>query len=257
VLVANTVNARTECLGGGTAAQDQNCMQSRINLAIKLANNAFGRSGVLITFRRVGGETEVSYADTKVYGNSDNYTGVLCDLSDFPNCFGTGNDRTATFAPVRQKRDRYGADLVVLMRKGGSACGIAWVPDPPTATTSDQGFSVITSTKGGVYNCIEGHSLAHETGHNMGLYHDRYVEASASTAKVNFGYVSTAGKFREIMSYPDKCLDLAMNCKRIPYFSTPLKLYNGQKIGVAKNHAGAADGVSTLNATRSIVAKYR
>jgi hypothetical protein len=39
--------------------------------------------------------------------------------------------------------------------------------------------------------------------------------------------------------------------------STPLKLYNGRKIGIPQNQAGAADGARTLNATRAIVGAYR
>ncbi|MEA2986105.1 MAG: hypothetical protein QOD94_2359 [Alphaproteobacteria bacterium] len=260
VLVANTITARAECVAGGTVAQDQQCMQARINLAISLANQAFARSGVLIKFVRVGGQIEVNYADTTVYGTNtaNNYTGMLCDLTNFPNCFGTGNNQTGKFAGVRGKREQYDADLVVLMRKAGAACGIAWVPDPPTAADSNSGFSVVTSTKGN-YNCIEGHTLAHETGHNMGLHHDRYVEPAASNAKFNYGYVDTApaGRFRDIMSYPDKCAAAGVSCTRIPYMSTPLKLYNGRKIGIPQNQAGAADGARTLNATRAIVGAYR
>src|SRR6187200_2469808 len=53
VLVAHTATARAEA---GGASQ----MQARINMAISLANQAFTHSGVLITFVRVGGATEVS-----------------------------------------------------------------------------------------------------------------------------------------------------------------------------------------------------
>jgi hypothetical protein len=143
------------------------------------------------------------------------------------------------------------------MRKGGAACGIAWVPDPPKASTSNYGFSVVTSTKG--YHCIEGHTLAHETGHNMGLHHDRYVEPKTGNSIFNYGYVDSApaGRFREIMSYPDKCEDARVNCTQIPYFSTPLKLYSGRPIGISQNQAGAADGVRTLNTTRAAVGAYR
>ena len=262
VLVANTANARNECLAGGTLAQDQSCIQQRINLAINLSNQAFTRSGVQIKFIRVGGQNEVNYPDTTVYGanTENNYTGILCDLSNFANCFGTGNNKTASFNAVRAKREQFDADLVVLMRKGGQSCGVAWVPDPPTAGTSDQGFSVTTSTKGGFYNCIEGNTFAHETGHNMGLHHDRYVEPRAPNSKFNYGYVDSApaGRFREIMSYPNKCAATGGRaCRLIPYFSTPLKLFNGRKVGIAPNQPDAADGARTLNATRATVGAYR
>ena len=258
VLVANTITARAECMAGGTVAQDQQCMQARINLAVSLANQAFARSGVLIKFVRVGGQVEVSYADTTVYGTntSNNYVGVLCDLANAACGF---NNQMTKFATVRTKREQFDADLVILMRRAGAACGVAWAPNPPTAATSNSGFSVVTSTKGGFYNCIEGNTLAHETGHNMGLFHDRFVEPAASNAKFNYGYVDStpAGRFREIMSYPDKCAAAGVNCARIPYMSTPLKLYNGRKIGIPQGQAGAADGARTLNTTRAVVGAYR
>jgi Metallo-peptidase family M12B Reprolysin-like len=258
VLVANTITARSECVAGGTVAQDQQCMQARINLAISLANQAFARSGVLIKFVRVGEQVEVSYDDVNSYGknSSNNYIGLLCDLSNFLCGY---NNQTNKFAPVRTRREQFDADLVVLMRKAGAGCGVAFAPNPPTASTSNTGFSVVTSTKGGFYNCIEGNTFAHETGHNMGLFHDRYVEAAASNAKFNYGYVDSApaGRFREIMSYPDKCAAAGVSCARIPYMSTPLKLYNGRKIGIPQSQVGAADGARTLNTTRAIVGAYR
>jgi hypothetical protein len=127
--------------------------------------------------------------------------------------------------------------------------------------TSNQGFSVVTSTKGGVYNCIEARALSHETGHNMGLHHDRFVEPAAPNSKFNYGYVDTAaaGRFRDIMSYPNKCqsLGIASGCQIINYYSTPLQFFNGRRVGIAVNHTGAADGAKTLNTTRAIVGAYR
>jgi hypothetical protein len=251
IMVAHTASARAEV---GTSTQ----MQSRINLAISLANQAFANSGVNIRYARVGGINEISYADTTVYGGANsenNYTGVLCDLSGVSDCFGTGNSRMNLFGALRNKRNTVKADLVVLMRKTGVACGVAWVPDPPSRSTQNQGYSVVTSSPS--YACIEGYTLSHETGHNLGLHHDRYVEPSYSNSKFNFGYVDTVGRFREIMSYPNKCNKAGVTCTRIPYFSTPLKTWNKRKMGIPQNLAGAADAVRTLNVTRAAVAAYR
>ena len=111
-------------------------------------------------------------------GSINNYVGVLCDLTGFNNtdpCFGFNN--SSKFKNLRTKRDTVEADLVVLMQKQGAACGIAWQPDNKgdvvAATWGVLGFSVVTSTEGGVYNCIEGNTLAHETGHNQGLNHNQ------------------------------------------------------------------------------------
>lgn len=274
VLVAHTKTAKAEV---GTASQ----MQQRINLAISLANQAFTRSGVLITFVRVGGATEVDYNEASFYGglnSSANYPGVLCDLSEF-NCAsqGVANNHTAAFAAVRTKRNTLEADLVVLMRKQGAGCGIAWQPDPVgnlAAADKIYGFSVVTSTPFNPYNCIEGNTLAHETGHNQGLNHDR-VQYKKDTAfddgdadlgpippatQYNFGHVNKTKGFFTIMSYQSSC----PSCTRIPYFSTPLKKYpntaTGTPVGVAQGvtgNYGAADAVRRLNLNRAIVGAYR
>jgi hypothetical protein len=262
VMVAHTANARAEV---GTPAQ----MQARINLAVSLTNTAFTNSGVLIKFVRVGGANEINYNDVGLYGagTSNNYTGVLCDLTGF-DCsgFSVANTHIASFNALRTKRNTVKADLVVLMRKQGVACGVAWVPDPPTAATSGQGYAVVTSTIGGVYNCIEGNTLAHETGHNQGLHHDR-IQHKAETgvtppaSKFNFGHVDKTGKFFTIMSYRTSC---GSGCTRVPYFSTPLKKYpnptTGRPLGVAQGVAGlsgAANATKTLNTTRTVVGVYR
>ena len=67
-----------------------------------LANQAFARSGVLIKFVRVGGQIEVNYDDMNSYGKntSNNYIGVLCDLSNFLNAL-ERNNQTNKFATVR------------------------------------------------------------------------------------------------------------------------------------------------------------
>ena len=229
MLVAHTATARAEI---GTVDQ----MQARINLAISLANQAFTRSGTQITFARVGGTTEVIYNEASFYGglnSSANYLGVLCDLSNI-NCASAGvaNNQAGKFGAVRAKRDAAGvrADLVVLMRKQGFACGIAWVPHlngTIVAANHVYGFSVVTSTAGGLYSCIEANTLAHEAGHNQGLNHDRvqhkldYGVATPPASQYNFGHVNKTKKFFTIMSYQSNC----PGCTRIPYFSTPLRKY--------------------------------
>jgi hypothetical protein len=267
VLVAHTVPAKNEI---GTSTQ----MQARINLAISLANQAFTRSGVQITFQRVGGATEVlNYNEGSYYGglnSSTNYLGVLCDLSNL-NCASSGvaNNHTAAFGPVRTKRNTVAADLVVLMRKQGAACGIAWEPNlngTVLAANEIYGFSVVTSTKVSPYNCIEAHALAHETGHNQGLNHDRvqhkldYGVLTPPASQFNFGHVNKTKGFVTIMSYISNC----PGCTRIGYFSTPLRKYpnatTGAPVGIAAGTAGlygAADNVKRLNMNKAIVGGYR
>lgn len=266
VMVAHTVKARQEI---GTSLQ----MQNRINQAIALANKAFLNSGVHIKFRRVGGANEMpaTYNEARLYGglNTDaNYGNLLCDLTGVTGAaWGCSNNRTGVFADLRTKRTTVGADLVILMRQGGAACGIAWLGgfnngNVGAATAEDESiaYSIVTSTKGSPYNCIEGNTLAHEAGHNMGMNHDRTTDdlVDAPSSQFNFGYINKNAKFATVMAYGSTCDELARaSCARIPFFSTPLKTYNGRPVGVAAGRVGAADGARRLNLNRGIVAGWR
>jgi hypothetical protein len=266
VLVGNTINARNECRRG-SVAKKRACIQARINLAVSLTNQAFNRSGVLIRFVRVGGESEVNYDEAALYdglNGSTNYTFMLCDLS---NLLCGGNNQFGKFAGLRNKRERFNADLVAVVRKAGAACGIAWVPRAPEASTQGYGFSVTTSTKGGVYNCIEGQTFAHETGHNFGLNHDREqdrIETGGPTPprnEYNYGHVDDVGDFFTIMSYRSSC-NAGFGCRRLPNFSNPNKddpqsrRPTGKPQG-APGIQGAADSARWLNENRASVSNYR
>jgi hypothetical protein len=155
----------------------------------------------------------------------------------------------ANFPAIRTMRNDVAADLVTMYLDRPEYCGIAWVLYP--SLNAAYGFSAINA------NCQGTATLAHELGHNMGLYHDRYVEAAATSAKYNYGYVNLAGKFRTIMSYPNKCSAYGITCTRITYYSTPLRSYNGRPVGIAAGTAGAADASRLLRENRAGVAAFR
>lgn len=155
----------------------------------------------------------------------------------------------ANFSSIRTLRTTVAADLVTMYLDRPEYCGIAWVLYP--SLSDAYGFSAIYA------NCQGTATLAHELGHNMGLYHDRYVEAAASTAKYNYGFVNLVGKFRTIMSYPDKCTAYGVTCTRITYYSTPLKSYGGRPVGKAAGTTGAADASRLLRENRAGVAAFR
>ncbi|MFM8409707.1 MAG: reprolysin-like metallopeptidase, partial [Alphaproteobacteria bacterium] len=118
----------------------------------------------------------------------------------------TDGDVPAT-AGLHDLRDRYGADLVVLLRPYDSAthqgCGAAWISGyggAPVEWSSDFGFATVSDGSSNGKYCDD-LSLVHEIGHNLGAMHDR---ANAGTAvgayPFGFGY-GVRGVFGTVMSY--------------------------------------------------------
>lgn len=227
VLVAYTTKARNASASGIT---------NEIASAIQLANTAYRQSGVRISLRLVRQVEAVGYDEDAVSYNQNLY-----DLSYDP-----------PLAGIRTQRETYGADLVVLIREAGAYCGIGWMPTTPGSGTSHYGFSVTTRS------CITNHTFAHELGHNMGLNHDRYVVSSPPTGSYNYGYVNTVDRVRTVMAYGNRCTDLGFSCTRVPFFSTPNRLYNGSVvIGLPTSSPEAAFAAQRLNETRRAIARYR
>ncbi len=177
----------------------------------------------------------------------------------------SSNPTAANLAAIRrvqQARKAVGADLVSifvtnLATKGGQgACGIG--DDDLTET---HGYSVLkwvcpTRTE---------LALAHEAGHNLGLYHDRFAACQPSKGcndpktylpdDYNRGYVSLQGDaFYTVMAYVNECVKAAKNCTEIPYYSNPLVKYNGVPTGSAVKPLSNNARAITENAPQ--VARY-
>ncbi len=236
LLVAYTSRARTQMISGGST------LAQVIDLDIAITNQGMINSGIPVRVRRVG-----IVAVTSTY-NEDLGTDAVKPLYDITS--GT----TANFPAIRALRTTRAADLVTLYmaRTPISYCGVAWVTYP-TPYEAYAFSSVHAQCRGSV-------TLAHELGHNFGLYHDRFVEPAAPASQYDFGYVNTSaiGNFRTIMSYSNKCYSvLGRDCQRITYYSTPLKLFGGKKVGIAKGTAGAADAARWINEKKLIISGFR
>jgi hypothetical protein len=59
------------------------------------------------------------------------------------------------------------------------------------------------------------------------------------------------------MSYPNKCDDAGVRCRRRNLFSNPRKTVNGAPFGIFRGRRGAADGTLRLNETRAAISAYR
>ena len=196
---------------GGTAE-----VEAVIDLMMAETNQAYEASGVqqrVVLVER----SEVAYNET---GDSELDLGRLADPSD------------GHMDQIHAVRDRVGADLVHLIVDadkadvGGIAAGIP-------------GVFGLTGHSGGVI-------FAHELGHNMGLFHDRYVlqEVGEESGRPHpaHGYVNQgafeAGAprskgWRTIMAYEYQCwVVIDTGCSRLLRFSNSRQSYNGDRLGV-------------------------
>jgi hypothetical protein len=232
ILVAYTKAANTE--SGGNVVNE-------IKQAVSLANAAYANTKIPIKLVLAKSISAGSYNEST---GGDEFSINLDDV--------TGNNGNI-LKNVRDARESYDADLVSLFRKNGVYCGIGWLPDHPGASTSNLAYHVMNR------GCVTNYSMHHEAGHNMGLHHDRYVDAPASNAEYHFGFVNTSCQIRTVMAYNNKCSDSGFNCTRINFFSTPNFVTNqgSCQIGVKKGAAGAADNTKRLRETRAAVAAYR
>jgi len=235
VLVAYTTRARNASPN----------ILANINLAVALANGAHTSDGTFIQLRLRGTMPVSGYDEAPLA-----YEATLYNLSNLTGGGSTAAGRAA-FDPVRTRRNTLGADLVALIREGGSVCGQAWLIERPTAAAAPFGFSEIS--RGG---CISNHSFAHELGHNMGLRHDRFVDPSPNT-RYNYGFVNVSKRVRDIMAYQNRCTAAGVSCTRVNLFSNPRILVSGDRFGIPAGQPGAADGARALFENRFGVASFR
>ena len=235
--VATVYTAAAREAAGGTAA-----IEAVIDLMIAETNEAYAASGVSHRMALVA-RSEVAYAET---GDSALDLGRLEDPSD-----GHMDD-------VHALRDRTGADLVHLLFDEGDVAGLASRGGPFGLTCLGCG----------------GETFAHETGHNLGLLHDRYSEQDTGGTLLPYpayGYVNQqtfaagtapASRWTTIMALGTQCVDSNKTCPRLLRFSNPQQTWLDDPLGVAfdadaSGVSGPADAVAVLNATGPAVAAWR
>ena len=234
ILVAHTARAEAE----------QGNIDAFIQFAIDNTHRTYGNSGIELRLRLVH-KHEVSYTQT---------SSMRTDIRRLTFTAGDsgGGDPLGYMDEVHGLRDRYGADLVVLIvgQNTAAACGIAWRPryqEYPTRDYSHLGFSVVAQ------NCesLTHHTFAHELGHNQGAAHDPFNVVNGYSFPWGHGFCNNADDWNTVMAYAS---NEAGACRReIPYFSSPMFRFQGTPTG----DAATRDNRRVLLTTAGRVANFR
>ncbi|MGW0858964.1 M12 family metallo-peptidase [Streptomyces sp. NPDC002690] len=161
-------------------------------------------------------------------------------------------DDPALGPKARQRRDRYGTDLVTLVVDASGRGGGTGDYTPDLTASSDAYAYAVVDVQG-----IALDSASHEIGHNLGLAHDRTTLADgsegamevSSTRPYNTGWVTEDREYYTIMAYRSACGD---DCHRVSRFSSAEGTWKGRRLGNTAN-----DSARVLRETMPIVAGYR
>ena len=173
-----------------------------IDLAIEEANESFRISNLRNVKLRLVHAYETDYVEE---GGQFEHVWRLADKGD------------GYLEEVHGLRDKYRADVVVLIVDDPQGCGLA----TRVHADADEAFAVVH------HECAATtYSLAHEIGHIIGARHDLNMDKVMTPFAYGHGYVN-GSKWRDIMSYKESC----GGCRRVPVWSSPKVLFEGAPAG--------------------------
>ena len=226
LLVVYTPLARSGA--GGTAA-----IEAQIDLALANTNSAYSNSSIDMKLR-------LMHVEEIDYDEAGSYSDHLYRLTDPVDGY---------MDQVHILRDEYGADMVALLVADGEYCGIAWLMLNLSPAFEQYAFSVTT------WYCAVNLVLAHELGHNQGCCHapgdgGGCFQGGLYSHSVGYRFFGNSGTlWRTVMAYSPGT--------RIPNFSNPDILFDGQPTGVAPGDPDEAHNALTINQTALTIANFR
>ena len=187
-----------------TASNYADVKRELVDLAIEEGNESFRMSNLGNVKLRLVHAYQTDYEEDK-------------DGEHFDHLYRMVDKGDGYMEEVHGLRDKYRADVVVLIVDDASGCGLA---TRVFADTADA-FAVVH------HECAaSSYSLAHEIGHLIGARHDTSTDKNMTPFPYGHGFVN-GSKWRDIMSYKASC----GGCPRLPVWSSPAVLIKGEPAG--------------------------
>jgi hypothetical protein len=174
-----------------------------VGLAIEEANNSFRQSGIGQVKLRLVHAYQTDYAEE--------------GGAHFDHVWRFAEKGDGYMDEVHELRDKYKADVGVLIVDDPKGCGLA----TRVYAEADEAFAVVH------HECAAAtYTLAHEVGHLIGARHDLNLDKNMTPFPYGHGYVNGT-KWRDIMSYKESC----GGCPRLPVWSSPFVQVRGEPAG--------------------------
>jgi len=174
-----------------------------VELAIEEANESFRMSSLGHVKLRLVHAYETNYDEE--------------DGEHFQHVWRFADNGDGYMDEIHGLRDKYRADVGVLIVDDASGCGLA----TRVYADAEEAFAVVH------HECAAtSYSVAHEIGHIIGARHDLSIDPNMMPFAYGHGYVNGT-KWRDIMSYKSSC----NGCPRLPVWSSPKVLIKGEPAG--------------------------